>query len=121
MFAAQANAIPRRQGGTVAPVPWEAMEGEADAAARLREALYVGVGLGVLGFQRAQVQRRALERQFQQLRVAAGQLEARLDPVMAEIEDQLPEPARGLARQVRSVVRDRLQTSPPRPPGRHVP
>ena len=33
-----------------------------DLRASARDALYVGVGLGVLGFQRLQVQRRELER-----------------------------------------------------------
>lgn len=87
----------------------------------VKEAAYVAVGFGVLGFQQAQVRRRALAQQLQdqrpevesqlaetrgQLAELARQVEQRLEPVMVdlsqraepvldEIESRLPEQARG--------------------------
>jgi hypothetical protein len=102
-----------------------------------RDAAYVVVGLGVLGFQRAQVRRQDLQKRFAEPRVqiqdrlggvrgevskrvkeADGAVEhviGRIESTLLPIEDRLPEPARDLvkqmhtqAREVRHQVRRRL-------------
>lgn len=66
-----------------------------------RDAVYVVVGLGVLGFQKAQVRRQQLSRQLSDTRV----------------EDRIAEVREGLTKQVKQVderleqVIDRLETS----------
>jgi len=56
-----------------------------DLPESLRNALDITVGLGLLGFQRAQVQRRSLERRLEQ------------------VEPDLPDPARSVSRQFRAL------------------
>ena len=88
-----------------------------DLTKSLKDALYVAVGLGVLGFQRAQVRRVELTKQLDasrgqldtqlteartQIVKVARTLEERLD----EIEDKLPPQAKELVKQARLVARE---------------
>ena len=96
----------------------------------LRDAVYVGIGAGVIGFQKLQVQRveltKALTTQLDEARgTAKGSidsvsdlaaeriklieerlegLETRLETLLAQIEDKLPEQARDLVKQARDLV-----------------
>jgi hypothetical protein len=108
-----------------------------DLTGLAKDATYVAIGAGVLGFQRAQVQRQELHKRLaatkvdgeNRLRGAQGdlhgvvhevdtrveQLIARVGAVVAPFEDSLPEPARSLAQQVhvqageaRTQLRDRI-------------
>ncbi|MCU1462342.1 MAG: hypothetical protein JWO37_2417 [Acidimicrobiales bacterium] len=102
----------------------------ADVQKTLKDAAYVAVGLGVIGFQKAQVRRRELTKQVEdqlktaesqlstqrkrveeQVAVGAEQLEKltkqfqqRIDPVLDSIEEKLPEAARGLVKQARTAA-----------------
>jgi hypothetical protein len=83
----------------------------------LQDAAYVGVGLGVMAFQRAQVRRQELQKQVGRLGAAAEErvqlVEERLDAVedrveaaLGEIEDRLPAQVASLARQARAAARE---------------
>lgn len=100
----------------------------AEKAARLaKDAMYVTVGAGVLAFQRAQVQRRALQKAVDQ-RVGAGreqvetvtksvedqirlldervsELETRIATVLDQVQEKLPEQAAELLQQARDAAR----------------
>ena len=102
----------------------------ADVQKTLKDAAYVAVGLGVIGFQKAQVRRRELRKQVEEQlktaesqlatqrkrveeQVAAGadqlekltkQVQGRIDPVLNTIEEKLPEAARGLVKQARTAA-----------------
>jgi hypothetical protein len=97
-----------------------------------KDAAYIGIGIGVLTFQRAQVLRRDLEKQVKhQLgdrndRIAKGKdlvtsnvkdvqgrlqnigdrVEERIDPVLDKVTERLPEPARDAFSTARSRVKD---------------
>jgi ElaB/YqjD/DUF883 family membrane-anchored ribosome-binding protein len=99
----------------------------ADPIATLKDAAYVTVGLGVLGFQKAQVRRvelskqlaeqtKALESQFQDasksFRTLAQDLDARIAPARQRVEGRLdalsvrlPEQARTLVEQARAAAK----------------
>ncbi len=77
------------------------MDEATDMAKTLKEAAYVGIGFGVLGFQRAQVRRRQLaelgrdlERRLQPALVEATD---RMEPLLAQIEARLSEQAKDVA------------------------
>ncbi len=96
----------------------------------LRDAIYVGIGAGVIAFQKLQVQRVELTKSITaQLDEAKGSakgsidsvsgsvedrvklveerlkgLESRLESLLAQIEDKLPEQARDLVKQARDLV-----------------
>jgi hypothetical protein len=94
----------------------------------LKDAAYVAVGIGVIGFQKAQVRRQELRKdlagrrqelgtQVEEygvlLRDLAGRvepvvkdLEQRIEPVRAEIEARLPEQAKELVQQARVVAKE---------------
>ncbi len=94
----------------------------------LRDAAYIGIGLGVIVLQKAQVQRQELQKQLRgQLGDAREQLEklgdtfedqvrlieARLDAVEDQVEDligqvegRLPEQAAHLVKQIRAATKD---------------
>jgi hypothetical protein len=72
-----------------------------DAASRLRDALYTAVGFGVLGVQQAQVRRRDLQRELARLAV---EVDEKVDPVLDDLVDRLPEDLRPLATQARAVA-----------------
>ena len=81
-----------------------------DVTKTAKDALYVTVGLGVLGYQKAQVRRRELARQVetqwgetaQQLQKLARELQGRVEPVLDQLEERLPGSARELVRQART-------------------
>ena len=99
-----------------------------DLTKTLKDAAYVVVGFGVIGFQRAQVRRQELRKQLEgqrhqleeqlaevraQVQKLVVDLDARLQPVRHEVEGRLdtfestlPEQARGLVQQVRSLAHE---------------
>ena len=92
-----------------------------DVKQTLKDAAYVTVGLGVLGFQRAQVRRQELTKQLdaqlgdvrnQTQRLVEGyesllkDLEQRFEPVLDQVEERLPEQARELVTQARGAAKD---------------
>jgi hypothetical protein len=87
-----------------------------DTSTRLRDSLYTAVGFGVLGFQQAQLRRRELQRELQrELARLAVEADERIDPVLDDLEAQLPEDLRPLVDQARSAARNvqRLLGTPP--------
>lgn len=85
-----------------------------------KDAFYVGVGLGVIAFQKAQVQRVELTRTLKgQVGEAKGQIdriganadavEDHFEALLDEIEAKLPEQAREIVRQARATARDARQ------------
>ncbi len=60
----------------------------------LRDAAYIAIGLGVIGFQRAQVRREELAKQFASQRAA---VDAVLTPVRDAVESQIGAVAERLA------------------------
>ena len=93
-----------------------------------KDALYVGVGLSVIGFQKAQVRRNEIQKQLKsQFGEARTQLdgltkvfedrvklveerlqgvEGRFDTLLEQLEERLPDPARDVARQARTAAKD---------------
>jgi len=85
----------------------------SDLADSCRETLYTVVGFGVLGVQQAQVRRRDLQRGLARLAV---EMDEKLDPLLDDVEAQLPEDLRAVVAQgrsaARSLQRSLLGTSP---------
>jgi uncharacterized protein HemX len=106
-----------------------------EVTSRARDALYVAVGLGVLGFQRAQVQRVELQNKLRDLNLETALDDVRtqlnrqvktiddlvedafrfIETSLEPVEEQLPPGARELAkkvhlqaREVRSQIRERV-------------
>ena len=92
-----------------------------------RDAAYVVVGLGVLGFQRAQVRRQELQKRLTERSAVQGhlgdvrgevtkrvkdvdeaveQVIGRIEATLAPIEERLPVPARDLAKQAHAQARE---------------
>ncbi len=95
----------------------------ADLTATLRDAAYVTVGLGVLGFQKAQVRRVELQKQMagqaklletqvqdagKSFRTMAQDLETRIAPVRQQVESRLETISGRLPEQGRSLVEQAL-------------
>lgn len=95
-----------------------------DIQRTVRDSFYVTVGLGVIAFQKAQVQRQELKKQLEQNVGAAEQavsdsvktleerLEAaehRIDAVLDDVEERLPAQARLVMSQARGVAKDARQ------------
>lgn len=95
-----------------------------DIQRTVRDSFYVTVGLGVIAFQKAQVQRQELKKQLEQNVGAAEQavsdsvktleerLEAaehRIDAVLDDVEERLPTQARLVMSQARGVAKDARQ------------
>jgi hypothetical protein len=80
---------------------------------RLRESLYTAVGLGILGFQQAQVHRRRLQKELSRL---AADIDDRVDPLLDDMEARLSDEVRPLVVQARSALRsvERSLLGPPR-------
>ena len=86
----------------------------ADLTKTLKDAAYVTVGLGVIGFQKAQVRRQELRKQLesqltdtrQQVQKIAKDLETRVEPVIDQLEERLPEQAKDLVKQAREAAKD---------------
>ncbi len=64
---------------------------------------YVAVGFGVLGFQRAQVRRRELQRQMSRL---AGTVSQKVGEVSEDVGERLPREARDLADAAGALAHD---------------
>lgn len=92
-----------------------------DISKTVKDSLYVTIGLGVIAFQKAQVQRQELQKQVgsnltstravvgDSLKTIQERLEAvegRIDGVLDDVEQQLPEQARSVMRQARDVAKD---------------
>ena len=68
-----------------------------DLATQARDAVYTAVGFGVLGFQRLQVRRQELVKQVggkDGVVRFVRQVEAKVDPVLDDVEKRLPDQAR---------------------------
>lgn len=92
-----------------------------DIPRMVEDTVYTAVGLGILGFQRAQVQRQQLKRSLSsscgEVRAALddrvklveerlSDLDDRFDAVFETVEPRLPEPAREAARQAVTLARE---------------
>jgi len=88
-----------------------------DVTQSFKDAAYVAVGFGVIGFQKAQVRRQELNRQLRQQRQQLGELvkvfDGAVQPVRQQIEgrlDQLeghlPGQAKDLVRTARTLAND---------------
>ena len=92
-----------------------------DISKTVKDSLYVTIGLGVIAFQKAQVQRQELQKQVESnlsttravvgdsLKTIQERLEAvegRIDGVLDDVEQQLPEQARTVMRQARDAAKD---------------
>jgi hypothetical protein len=64
---------------------------------------YVAVGFGVLGFQRAQVRRRELQRRMSRL---AGAVSQRMGEASEEVGERLPQEARDLVNATGALAHD---------------
>lgn len=95
-----------------------------DIQRTVRDSFYVTVGLGVIAFQKAQVQRQELKKQLEQNVGAAEQavsdsvktleerleaVEHRIDTVLDDVEERLPAQARLVMSQARGVAKDARQ------------
>jgi hypothetical protein len=74
---------------------------EDDVNARLRDSLYTAVGFGVLGFQQAQLRRRELQKELARLAV---EVDGKVDPVLDDLVNRLPDDLRPLAAQARAAA-----------------
>jgi hypothetical protein len=87
----------------------------------VEDTVYTAVGLGILGFQRVQVQRQQLKRSLSSscgevleafddrvklVEERMADLDDRFDAVFDAVEPRLPEPAREAARQVVTLARE---------------
>ena len=92
-----------------------------DIQKTLKDSLYVSIGLGVIAFQKAQVQRQELRKQVganvevarvvveDRVKTVEERLEAveqRIDAVLDDVEERLPEQARSVMHQAREVAKD---------------
>ena len=86
----------------------------------LKDAAYVAVGIGVIGFQKAQVRRQELRKDLvgrrkdletqveeygTKLRGIARELPGKVEPVVKELEERLPESAKELVAQARQAAK----------------
>jgi Skp family chaperone for outer membrane proteins len=88
-----------------------------DVKKTLQDAGYVLVGLGVIGFQKAQVRRHELTKEFEgrtkdletqlaEVRAQVAKLSDRIEPVLQEIEGRIPEQVAELVKQARSTAKE---------------
>lgn len=92
-----------------------------DVQRAARDSFYVSIGLGVIAFQKAQVQRQelrksltnnlaeartTLEASLKTAEERLGDAEERLDAVLDDVEAQLPESARTVMSQARKAAKD---------------
>jgi hypothetical protein len=95
-----------------------------DVQKGVRDSFYVTVGLGVIAYQKAQVQRQELRKQVEggvgeaqrgiadSVKTVEERLEAvehRIDEVLDDVEEKLPAQARMVMAQARSVAKDARQ------------
>lgn len=93
-----------------------ATEGDGNLLEGMKDAAYVAVGLGLLGFQRAQVRRREVMKQLSDAGVdpgAAGvadlakllaELDKRMDPVVEQLDGSLGQLSEHLPAEAREAV-----------------
>jgi hypothetical protein len=73
----------------------------------LRDAAYVAVGFGVLGFQRAQARRRQLTKLLEhRVEPTLHGMAARIDPVLDDIQQRLPDQAGALLTTARRAAKE---------------
>lgn len=92
-----------------------------DLQRTVRDSIYVSIGLGVIAFQKAQVQRQELKKNLEQnfggartnvedsLKTVEERLTAvedRIDDVLDDVEARLPEQARTVMAQARAAAKD---------------
>lgn len=92
-----------------------------DLTKTAKDAAYVTIGLGVIAFQRAQVQRqelskslkgqvgdaqRVVDERVKLLEERLAAVEGRFDSLLDQLEGRLPEPARDLAKQARTAAKE---------------
>ena len=92
-----------------------------DIQKTVKDTVYVTIGLGVIAFQKAQVRRQELRKQFEAstggARTAAsdrvktveerlGAVENRIDAVLDDVEERLPPQVRTVVRQARETAKD---------------
>jgi ElaB/YqjD/DUF883 family membrane-anchored ribosome-binding protein len=95
-----------------------------DVQKAVRDSFYVTVGLGVIAYQKAQVQRQELRKQFEDTIGTAQQglgetaktveerleaVEHRIDEVLDDVEEKLPAQARQVLTQARTAAEDARQ------------
>src|SRR4051794_24319271 len=86
----------------------------ADVTKTVKDAAYITVGLGVIAFQKAQVRRQELRKQFEtqlegtrtQVQKLTEDIQTRIEPVISQVEGRLPKEARDLVDQARSAAKD---------------
>jgi gas vesicle protein len=84
----------------------------ADVTKTVKDAAYVTVGLGVLAFQKAQVARRDLTKQVEeqltqtseQVKDLSKKVEGRIQPALAQLEQNVPAQAKDLVKQARTAA-----------------
>ena len=92
-----------------------------DIGKTVKDSVYVTIGLGVIAFQKAQVRRQELRKQLESstegARSAAadhvrtveerlGAVETRIDAVLDDVEERLPQQARTVMHQARETAKD---------------
>ena len=81
-----------------------------DISRTVRDGVYIGIGLGVIAFQKAQVRRQELRKQVEtNVKTIEERLEVvedRIDSVLDDVEERLPEQARSVMHQAREVAKD---------------
>jgi hypothetical protein len=103
----------------------------AEVTKVVKDAVYIGVGFGVLAFQKAQVQRQEMQKRFgssmesgkaewekvgsrveaqlKALETRLEELESRVDGALDQLQDKLPEQAKELMGQAREAVKNARQ------------
>jgi ElaB/YqjD/DUF883 family membrane-anchored ribosome-binding protein len=84
----------------------------ADVTKTVKDAAYVTVGLGVLAVQKAQVARRDLTKQVEtqltqtgeQVQKLSKKVEGRIQPVLDQLEQNVPDQAKDLVKQARTAA-----------------
>lgn len=91
----------------------------ADVSKTLKDAAYIAVGIGVIGFQKAQVRRQELRKdlagrrqelntqlttQVEEYGAFLRDLAGRVEPVVTDLQARLPEQAKDLVQQVRTRI-----------------
>ncbi len=91
-----------------------------DIQRTVRDSVYVTIGLGVIAFQKAQVQRQELRKQLggagdartaalgrvKEVEERLEAVEERIDAVLDDVEQRLPDQARVVMHQARTVAKD---------------
>jgi ribosome recycling factor len=97
----------------------------ADVTKTLKDVAYIAVGLGVIGFQKAQVRRNELTKQLDaqfeetrklvktqlgetrdQVEKLVKQIEETVEPLLDQVEEQVPVQAKAYVKPAREVAKD---------------